>query len=84
MGNPNEKLAKKYFEEVLGEKVEEISGGIISVNKEDFDTVKIQFIALKVVDVAYLKTTDGGMGLFWRLTPRGKTLMINRRAIRRK
>ena len=54
MGNPNEKLAKKYFEEVLGEKVEEISGGIISVNKEDFDTVKIQFIALKVVDVAFV------------------------------
>ena len=84
MGNPNELLAKKYFEEVLGEKVEEISSGTISVNKEDFDTVKIQFIALKLINVAYLQATNGGMGLFWQLTSRGKTLMINRRAIRHK
>lgn len=84
MGNPNEVLAKKYFEEVLGEKIEEVSGGVISVNKEDFDTVKIQFIALKLVNVAYLQATNGGMGLFWQLTPRGRALMINRRAVRSK
>ena len=84
MGNPNEMHAKKYFEEVLGEKIEEFSGGKILVNKEDFDTVKIQFIALELINVAYLKTTDGGMRLFWQLTPKGKALMISRRAMRHK
>lgn len=83
MGCPNEMLAKKYFEDVLGEKTEEINGGVLSINKEDFDTIKIQLIALKLVNVAYLKTTDGGMGLFWQLTQRGNALMINRRAVRR-
>ena len=84
MGNPNEILAKKYFEEVMGEKIEEVSGGVISVNKEDFDTIKIQFIALKLVNVAYLQATNGGMGLFWQLTSRGRALMISRRAVRSK
>lgn len=84
MSNPNETLARKYLEELLGEMNEDISGGIISVNKEDFDTIKIQFIALNLVNVAYLQATNGGMGLFWQLTPRGRALMINRRVVRSK
>ena len=82
MSNPNETLAKKYLEELLGEMNEDVSGGIISVNKEDFDTIKIQFIALNLINVAYLQATTGEMALFWQLTPKGKSLMINRRAVR--
>jgi hypothetical protein len=39
---------------------------------------------LKLVNVAYLKTTKGGMSLFWSLTPNGKSLMMELRTVRSK
>lgn len=83
MDYPNEERAKIIIGEVLGEKTGGISGGVIKVNKEDFDTIKIQFIALGLISVTYLKTVNGGMALFWQLTDKGNSLMIQRRAIRK-
>lgn len=82
MDNPNEARAFSIIGEVMGEK-EKIIGGRIELNKEDFDTIKIQLIALDLIDVAYLKTTTGGMALFWQLTKKGKELMIQRRVVRK-
>ena len=53
--------------------------GAVSVNKEDFDTIKIQFIVLGLINVTYQKTVQGGMDLFWQLTSKGKSLMMQRR-----
>lgn len=47
-----------------------------------YQTIKIQFQALKLVNVQYLKTTTGGMGLFWSLTPAGSSLMVSLRTVR--
>lgn len=82
MDNPNELKARMIIEDVLGEK-NIISGGSISVNKEDFDTIKIQLIALELINVSYLQATNGGMALFWQLTAKGRNLMIQRRVVRK-
>lgn len=80
MDNPNEERARKIVGDVLGEK-EYLNGGKIQVNKEDFDTIKIQFIALGLINVSYQKTVQGGMALFWQLTSKGKSIMISRRTV---
>lgn len=82
MDYPNEYRARIIIEDVLSEKGG-ISGGKISVNKEDFDTIKIQFIALGLINVTYQKTVQGGMDLFWQLTSKGSSLMIQRRVIKK-
>ncbi|CDU12941.1 conserved hypothetical protein [Vibrio coralliirubri] len=48
---------------------------------QTFQTVKMQLMALGLVDVSYTKTTKGGMGLFWRMTESGKGLMLKLRTI---
>ena len=49
---------------------------------DDFQTVKIQFIAMKLITVDYLKTVQGGMSLyFWSLTAQGQNLMLKLRSI---
>lgn len=47
-----------------------------------YQTIKIQLQALNLVKVEYLKTTSGGMALFWSLTKAGDSLMISLRTIR--
>lgn len=50
---------------------------------DDFQTVKIQFTALKLITVDYTKTTKGGMALFWSLTTRGQDLMLRLRSVKK-
>jgi hypothetical protein len=45
-------------------------------------TIKIQFTALGLVNVAYLETTKGDMALFWSLTQTGLEEMYARRTIK--
>jgi hypothetical protein len=49
-----------------------------------FRTVGIQLKALGLVSIDYLKTTSGGMNLFWSFTPKGERLMVELRAVRSK
>ena len=83
MENPNDERAYSIIGEVLGEK-KGITNGIIRLNKEDFDTIKIQLLVLELIDVLYQKTVNGSMALLWVLTSKGKSLMIQRRAVRKK
>lgn len=80
MDYPNEDRARTIIENILGEKNNTTNGQII-INNEDFDTIKIQLIALGLIKVSYEKTVNGGMALFWRLTPKGNTLMMQRRTV---
>lgn len=50
---------------------------------EDFNTVKIQFVALGLINVDYEQTTKGGMALFWSLTNPGRALMIKLRSVKK-
>ncbi|MGL4481277.1 MAG: DUF4062 domain-containing protein, partial [Lactococcus garvieae] len=53
----------------------------IDLDDQVFQTVKMQFMALGLIDLSYTKTTKGGMGLFWSITESGKALMFKLRTI---
>ena len=63
----------------MGREISKKSG---SINDQDFQTVKIQLLSLKLIDVQYSKTVQGGMGWFWGLTPKGNKLMVELRTIK--
>lgn len=52
------------------------------INSQDFQTIKIQFMAKSLLDIKYVETTKGGKALFWYLTDKGKQLMIETRTIK--
>lgn len=53
-----------------------------TVKGQDFETIKIQLVALNLVQVIYSKTIAGGWALFWSLTDHGKSLMLQLRTVR--
>jgi hypothetical protein len=55
----------------------------IDIYSEDFNTIKIQFIALGYVEVNRLGTTQGGVSLFWSLSELGEKYLMNLRAVRK-
>lgn len=57
------------------------NGDSFRTTDELFQTIKIQLMALGLVDVRASRTTGGGVNLFWSLTERGKQEMVRRRAI---
>jgi hypothetical protein len=50
---------------------------------QDFQTVKLQLKAYGLIELRYTQTTKGGMALFWNLTERGESLMVQLRALRK-
>lgn len=57
-------------------------GSSATLNDQDFQTVSIQLKALGLVNINYSKTVQGGMALFWSLTPEGERLMFEIRTVR--
>lgn len=58
------------------------SGQSIYIDDQEFKTITLQLTAYGLIETNYLKTTQGGMALFWRLTPKGHRLMMETRVIR--
>ena len=83
MDNPNEARVELIMGEVMKELLSSSLPGQFKLKAADFDTVKIQFIALGLIEVSYERTTKGSMALFWRLTPKGQTTMIGLRVVRK-
>lgn len=82
---PNDVLVKQKMDACFFEhykNTSKIEGHSGQLNDQVFQTIKIQLQALNLIKVQYLKTTDGGMGLFWSLTDQGNSLMISLRAVR--
>jgi hypothetical protein len=50
---------------------------------QDFQTVKLQLIALGLVKSRYSKTIKGGMATFWSLTAKGERLMYESRTLQK-
>lgn len=67
--------------ETLWRRHHDDTGRTFTMQDEQFQTLKIQFIALNLISVDRLKLKDGGSALFWTLTPLGKQEMIRRRVI---
>jgi len=79
--HPNDVVVKSKLASSLLER-EEKSGTTISINDQEFKTVTIQLEAYGLITTSYNKTTKGGMALFWRLTKRGKQLMLESRVVK--
>lgn len=79
--HPNDGVVKSKLASSLLER-EEKSGTTISINDQEFKTVTIQLEAYGLITTSYNKTTKGGMALFWRLTKKGKQLMIESRVVK--
>lgn len=53
------------------------------IEDQQFQSLKIQFQALGLIELEYTRTTKGEMALFWTLTAKGTQTMVQLRAIRR-
>jgi Domain of unknown function (DUF4062) len=83
MQNPSDDTANSKLGSALYRCLHPGSEKSVQVDHDDFQTVKIQLIALKLIIVSYTKTTTGGMALFWNLTERGQNLMVKLRSIKK-
>jgi hypothetical protein len=63
-------------------KKSEVKGEQPYLDDQTFQTIKIQFLAHKLILVRYLKTQGGDWAWFWSLTPKGESLMMELRAVR--
>jgi hypothetical protein len=68
------------------EELKEYRLASFSLNDEDFQTVKVQFIALKLMTKSTKKKARSvsDKAAYWMLTPYGESVMLALRAIRRK
>jgi hypothetical protein len=60
------------------------SGIRITLNDQVYQTIKVQLMALGLVDVQYSPTVQGGMALFWFLTPKGQEILFQYRTVKKK
>ena len=80
--NPNDFRAKSYVESWI-KRVKLSTSSTVLLDEEVFNTIKIQFIALGLVEVKYSQTTKGEMALFWHLTKYGYSVMMENRIIKK-
>jgi hypothetical protein len=52
------------------------------IDDQLYQTIKIQLMTYGLVKLAYSKTTKGGMALFWSLTPKGQSVMMQVRSVK--
>jgi len=53
------------------------------IDDEVFKEIKVQFISLGYIELKGLSTVKGGVGLFWRLTEKGKAHLLKTKSIQR-
>lgn len=81
----NEDSVKNIIGNALFSKSESRTyGKFSSLNDQDFRTIKVQFMALNLINSQYAPTVSGSMATFWTLTPKGKGLMLQIRTIKSK
>jgi Domain of unknown function (DUF4062) len=54
-----------------------------TLSEQNFQTIKIQFKALNLINVKYSKTVSGGADLFWELTQLGEKTMLMLRTVKK-
>jgi hypothetical protein len=78
----NERSVKSLLGSAFYEKKTGINKDV-KINDQIFQTIKIQLLALNFIRTDYLKTVEGGMGIFWQLTQRGTNLLMQLRSIQK-
>lgn len=69
---------KKYIRGLIRQRPERID-----INSVDFQTIKVQFIALGLISKSEKKRSIKDSATYWSLTPYGETKMMQLRALRR-
>jgi hypothetical protein len=54
-----------------------------NVNKDILQSIKVQFLALDLIQLQTLNISGGGTGFFWTLTDKGKKIMLNERSVKK-
>ena len=80
---PNEEYIETVLKSSLFEETKYSSTGYYWDN-QIFQTIKVQLIALGLINVKYSATTKGDMALFWSLTGKGEALLFKSRTIKKK
>ncbi len=80
--HPNDVHMKDELRDSVFEKTG-IGGTTVSINDQIYQTVKVQFVALGLIEIQYAKTTTGGMALFWSLTNNGNEHLFQLRTVRK-
>jgi len=73
---------QKELEEYLKLQVDERPRNL-TVNSVDFQTMKVQFVALGLITKSEKKRSIKDSGTYWSLTPFGETKMMQLRALRK-
>jgi|NGEPerStandDraft_6_1074524.scaffolds.fasta_scaffold54212_2 hypothetical protein len=80
--NPNDTIVKKELESSVFEKTGK-TGSTVSINDQIYQTVKIQLVALGLVEIRFTQTTTGSMALFWFLTKFGNEQLFQSRTVKK-
>ena len=83
LAHPNDAIAKTKLSGVLFEKVENKGGYHPEINDKVYQTIKVHLNTLGLIDLKFLKSTKGGMSLFWTLTEKGEELMSALRSVKK-
>ncbi len=54
------------------------------LDKDILQSIKVQFLALGLIQLDTLNTVGGGTGLFWTITKKGKKVMLNERSVKKR
>ncbi len=86
--HPNDALMKHHFTQVVLHLCklrlrEKQAYDHWRLEDEGYETVKIQFIALNLVDVDMQVTAQGSMALFWSLTDLGTSVLLDLRTVKK-
>ncbi|EHU1921929.1 DUF4062 domain-containing protein [Acinetobacter baumannii] len=83
--NPSDAYVKRKIASTLKKMAtEDDKGHSYSIDDQEFKTITIQLTAYGLIQTMYSKTTQGGMALFWKLTEKGHSLMIESRVVKQK
>ena len=74
----------KIICEQIKKKKNHRSSIVVEVNGTDFQTIKVQLIALGLIEKSEKRRTIKATDVYWRLTPYGENKMIELKAIRKK
>ncbi len=82
LDHPNDTIVEQTISQEIFKKVDNHGWGP-HIDKQIYQTIKIQLDLLNLVNIEYLKTTNGGMNLFWSLTEKGKKTMYELRGVKK-
>lgn len=82
MEQPIDSKVNTYLADIILRK-NGFSGSYPSCDKDEFNTIKIHLDSLNLVKIQNLKTTQGGMALFWSLTDYGVRTMKDLRSVKK-